>query len=351
MTLDSTKSFYWLKHSFKYIVSFGLSGVFLYAAFYNVDFNKVFDIIANASVFWLIIFILVFFFSHYLRALRWKYILSSVKRNTSMFNLFGALMVGYGVNCVVPRLGEVSRAVVFGRAEKLSRSSMFGTVIVERVIDILFLGLAVFVSVIIWTESLYDKFPWLKSALTITLFFMLAVFVLFFLVIKYKKNFYTVIIKMLSKISEKAADKTAYIFDMLVTGFTSLKGTKNYVITFFLSALIMIIYAFNAYIGFFMLGMENVHLVSYAMAWVLMSISAIGIVIPTPGGTGSYHILTINALMLLFGFGRDISTAYAILTHIISYVLFIVAGLIFFFLMNKQHENLLKIVETEIEEL
>ena len=179
MTLDSTKSFYWLKHSFKYIVSFGLSGVFLYAAFYNVDFNKVFDIIANASVFWLIIFILVFFFSHYLRALRWKYILSSVKRNTSMFNLFGALMVGYGVNCVVPRLGEVSRAVVFGRAEKLSRSSMFGTVIVERVIDILFLGLAVFVSVIIWTESLYDKFPWLKSALTITLFFMLAVFVLF----------------------------------------------------------------------------------------------------------------------------------------------------------------------------
>lgn len=351
MTSDNTKKFSRLKHSIKYIASFGLSGVFLYAAFYNVDFKKVYEIIADASVFWVLIFIAVFFFSHYLRALRWKYILSSVKPDTSMKNLFGALMVGYGVNCVVPRLGEVSRAVLFGKWEKLSRSSMFGTVIVERVIDVLFLGLAVFISVVIWTEDLYDKFPWLKSALLITMILMLAVFVLFFMLIRYKEKFYHTIIRLLGKVSTKVADKAAYIFDMLIMGFTSLKGTKNYILTFVLSAVIMAVYALNAYLGFFMVGMQNVHHVTYAMAWVLMSISAIGIVIPTPGGTGSYHILTINALMLLFGFGRDISSAYAILTHIISYILFILSGLLFFFILNRQHENLIKIVETEIEEL
>jgi len=73
-------------------------------------------------------------FGHYLRALRWKYILNSVKPNTSMKNLFGSLMVGYGVNCVTPKLGEVTRAVLIGKWEGLSRSSMFGTVILEELL-------------------------------------------------------------------------------------------------------------------------------------------------------------------------------------------------------------------------
>ena len=51
-------------------------------------------------------------------------------------------MVGYGVNCVTPKLGEVTRAVLLGKWEKLSRSSMFGTVILERVIDLISLGLS-----------------------------------------------------------------------------------------------------------------------------------------------------------------------------------------------------------------
>jgi uncharacterized membrane protein YbhN (UPF0104 family) len=138
---------------------------------------------------------------------------------------------------------------------------------------------------------------------------------------------------------------------MLGDGFGSLKGTKNYISTFTLSALIMILYALNSYVGFFMVGMQNIQPVSFQMAWVFMSISAIGVVIPTPGGTGSYHALAKSTLVLLFGFGEVISLAYAFLTHIVTYFLYIFSGLIVFFIINKQHDNLLKVVETEIEEL
>jgi uncharacterized membrane protein YbhN (UPF0104 family) len=99
------------------------------------------------------------------------------------------------------------------------------------------------------------------------------------------------------------------------------------------------------------LGMENIKHVTYAMAWVLMSISAIGVVIPTPGGIGSYEALAKAALVLLFGFGESISLAYAIITHVLSYFLFIFTALLFFFLLNKHHDNLIKVVETELEEL
>jgi len=338
-------------HSLKYVLSFLLAAVFLYIAFQGVDLAKVFHTISQASIFWIVVLVISMIFSHYLRAVRWKIILSSVKKDTSIINLFGALMVGYGVSCVIPRLGEVSRAVVLGRWEKLSRSSMFGTVILERIIDVIFLGLTIIVSVIIWSKSLYDIFPWLKSTIYITILLIAAIIISIYFLIRFKERFYTMIIRIVGKFSGKSAQKLAYIFDMLTQGFASLKGPKNYFYTILLSAVIMIIYALNAYIGFYTLGMQNVQHVSYEMGWVLMSISAIGVVIPTPGAIGSYEALTKAALVMLFGFGESISLAYAVLTHALSYFLFIFSALIAFFVLNKQRMNLFKVVKTDMEEL
>jgi len=52
-----------------------------------------------------------------------------------------------------------------------------------------------------------------------------------------------------------------------------------------------------------------------------------------------------------FGFNEVISLSYAFLTHIISYLIFIVVGLLSFVALNKRHENLIKIVTTDVDEL
>lgn len=337
--------------AFKYILSFLLSGIFLYIAFYNVDFSEVMRHVAGASLLWIGIYIVIWFVSHYLRAVRWKIILHSVKEDASVKNLFGALMIGYGVNCVVPRLGEISRAVFVGRWEGLSKSSLFGTVIIERIIDILFIGLAVIVSVYLRSDSLYLNFPWLESALFITSLMLAGAIFFLVLTIKYKEHFYGLIIKIISRVSENMAHKAAYIFEMLTKGFSSLKGTRNYILTIVISAAIIIIYAATSYTGFYILGMEKIKDVTFAMGWVLMSVSSIGIIIPTPGGTGSYHTLAKSTLVLLFGFGEEISLAYAFITHIIAYILFIVAALVSYFIIDKQHENLITIAKTKIDDL
>ncbi len=335
------------KNIIKYSLSIILAVVFLYIAFIDVNFKEVLHIISNASILWTLIFIVVMMSSHFVRAIRWKVILNSVKPNTSIKNLFGAIMVGYGVNCVVPRLGELSRAVLVGKWEGLSKSSMLGAVIVERVIDIIFLGLAVLISVIIWTENLYKSFPWLKSTLIISMILMAVMILFFYLTIRFREKFYGIIIKLLSRISEKLAHKVAYIFEMLTHGFASLKGVKNYTYTILLSALMMFLYGLSSYVGLYTLGMQNIKDVSYQMGWILMSISAIGVVIPTPGGTGSYHTLAKSALVLLFGFGENISLAYAFLTHTISYFVFIFSALFVYFFWNKQHYNFFKIEDSE----
>jgi hypothetical protein len=190
----------------------------------------------------------------------------------------------------------------------------------------------------------------LETALYITAIILFAVLLMIYLSVKFRGKFYGYFLRLISKISKKVAERLGYIFDMLIQGFTSLKGTRNYILTFATSALLLLIYAFSAYLGFFMLNMQSEKEVTYVMGWILMSISAIGTVVPTPGATGSYHALAKSTLVLLFGFGETVSAAYAFLTHIISYVLFIVIAFVMFLLLNKQHTSLLNIFKTNSEE-
>ena len=350
MISDNVKKIPALRGVFNLLISVGLAVLFLYLAFSDVNFSDVMELVSQASLLWIIIFASSIMLGHYVRALRWKYILHSVKPDVKMWNLFGALMIGYGVNCVTPKLGEVTRAIMIGKYENLSRSSMFGTVIVERVIDIISLGAAVIISAFIWSASLYETFPWLEAALYISAIILFFILLMIYLSVKFKERFYGYIIKVAGKISSNLAERLGYIFEMLNQGFTSLKGSKNIALTFITSILILLIYALTSYLGFFMLDMQSTGSITYTMGWVVMSISAIGVVVPTPGATGSYHALAKSTLVLLFGFGETISAAYAFLTHIISYILFIIAALVMFFILNKQHSSLLNILKSNSEE-
>ena len=351
MTLDKKSKFGKVGLIINYGFSIILAVVFLYIAFYDVDFSEVLTIVSHANIIWVLIFIVVTMFGHYLRALRWKYILNSVKPNTSMKNLFGALMVGYGVNCVTPKLGEVTRAVLIGKWEGLSRSSMFGTVILERIIDVISLGFSVIVALLLTSVNLSEKFPWLITSLYIMAAFIIVSIVFLTLILRSREKFSKLIIKFIGKISHKLAERIAYIFTMLAEGFASLKGTKNYFWTITLTAFIIFMYAFGSYAGMLMLDMQNIQTITFGMGWIIMSISAIGVIIPTPGSTGSYHTLAKSTLVLIFGFSETISVAYAFLTHIIGYIIFIITALTMFFIVNKQKDNLIEVVETEIREV
>jgi len=347
---DNVKKIPALRGVFNLLISVGLAVLFLYLAFSDVDFSDVVELVSQASLLWIIIFAASIMLGHYIRALRWKIILHSVKPDVKMWNLFGALMIGYGVNCVTPKLGEVTRAIMIGRYENLSRSAMFGTVIVERVIDIISMGSAVLISAFIWSSSLYEAFPWLEATLYISAIALFVVLLMIYLSVKLKEKFYGYLLRLIGRVSSNLAERLGYIFEMLIQGFTSLKGIKNYSLAFITSAILLIIYAFTSYIGFFMLDMQSGNNVTFSMGWIVMSISAIGVIIPTPGATGSYHALAKSTLVLLFGFGETISAAYAFLTHIISYILFIVIAIIMFFVLNKQHTSLINIFKSNSEE-
>jgi len=309
---------------------------FLYMALKNVDLKKSISIISHASIPAILLYVFIFFAAHFVRALRWRFMINSIKKDVSIIHLFGSVMVGYGVSCIIPRLGELYRGLFLGRWENISRTTVIGTIVIERIIDVAAFAFAALISVYIYSGNLYDKVLWLKTSL-ITGFVLVFVMIFFLIfIVRYKGKFNESIIRMIGKISPNLAAKLKNIFDTLIAGLSSITGLRNIISILFLSVLLLALYAFNAYVGFYVLGMGNNVAVSYGMSWVVMTISAFGVMIPTPGGTGSYHLISIFALTQLFAFDYETSAAYAIFTHLISYVLSILSAVMMIYLINWQ---------------
>lgn len=339
MTSDSKKKNS-INNYIGYTIPILLMILFLYLAFNKVDFQKVFQILSNLSLSWFSLFILSFFLSHFIRALRWKVILNSTKPNSSVLNLFGATMIGYGLNSVIPRLGELYRGFFAGKWENVSRSVVLGTIIVERVIDILVLGISVLVSVLIFQGDLYSKITWLKTTVIFGFVAIFSIIIVLVLLVKFKEKFYSFIVNIASKFSEKIANKIAYVFEMLIDGFSTIKGTSNYIWVILYSVLIMLNYGLTAELAFYVLNLQESFEINYSMAWIVMTISAFGIVIPTPGGTGTYHFIGITVLVTLFSFTEEAASAYVLLTHTVSIFIFILSMFLFMGYINHKREKM-----------
>ena len=135
-----------------------LIGVYLLWHFYSaMDKNTkevFFRAIKEADYFWIILSLILGFISHVIRAYRWKYTLEPLGHAPKFWHRYHALMIGYIVNLLIPRAGEATRAALLYRTDRISFSSSFGTIIAERVFDLIMLGLVVLVAIFLSYDDL-----------------------------------------------------------------------------------------------------------------------------------------------------------------------------------------------------
>jgi uncharacterized membrane protein YbhN (UPF0104 family) len=101
------------------------------AAFYKA--------LREANYFWIFLSLLLSFFALLSRAYRWKYLLEPMGYKTSLWNRYHAIMIGYIVNLTIPRAGEASRAAMLYRSDGIPFAKSFGTILAERVFDLIML--------------------------------------------------------------------------------------------------------------------------------------------------------------------------------------------------------------------
>jgi hypothetical protein len=315
--------------------------ILLWLAFRNVEFHRLVEGLKEADYKWVILSMLFGFVAYLSRTRRWILLIHPLGYKPSFSGTFHSLMAGYLANLALPRIGEITRCVALGKKEKIPVDQLFGTVVVERTIDLLSL-LAIMITLIFFRgdqvnqflkgnifDPLRDKvfsvfgFTWIIWAIT-GAFFIIS----FYLLIRYRKNLRK--IRFLSKIFDLARG----VINGLKT-ITSLERKWEFIFhTFFLWAN----YTLMTWVVVF--AIEPTSHLTLADSVFLLVIGGLAMSAPVQSGLGAFHYIISRGLVFVEGVNLEDGLIYAFLTHESQMLFVIIIGAIsFFMIFRKNHEG------------
>lgn len=332
-----------MKNVLKFLFSIFIMLFFLYFAFKDTDFTELWKTLLSANYWWALAMFPVLLLSHIFRAWRWEYFLKPIKQNLRYRNLFSSMVVGYMMNNILPaRMGEFVRPYAVGKLEDIPRSAAFGTVLMERIFDILSFMLVIALIPLVYSGPLTQAFPWLEETgiwITVVTLFFFGLFGLLMLRRDIVEKILTFIRKHTSPRTSKLVDHITHSF---LDGFLFLKEPKYYFAIGLLSVLVWGLYIIMMYLPFYAFGLPEKYSLDLRAAMVVQAISSIGIVIPTPGATGPYHYFTIQTLTKLYGVDDEIARSYATVTHAVGFIGITIVGIYFFMKDNLKMSDVMK---------
>lgn len=230
-----------------------------------------------------------------IRALRWQMMLQSLEYKPKFINLLGTIMINYLANLGIPRSGELIRAGILSSHEDIPVEKIFGTIVTDRLFDVIMLAIVIGLAMIaggpLFTEYItsntHISFS-LNSSQIIAISIMIG---LFLLIVVWCTNKYWYMLKEKQWIQR--------ILDMakgFLQGILSVKKVSNLPLFILYTIGIWFLYYCMMYFSFFTFDATS-HL-GYTAALIVFVFGSLGILIPTPGGMGSYHFLVAEALTL-----------------------------------------------------
>lgn len=149
----------------KYLISSLLAGGLLYWAFSKSQLHwiDILNTLQQADYHWVAVSVVIAILSHLLRALRWEQLLDAMNYRPGTLRTLSAVLIGYFANFLVPRLGEVSRCGSLKKTADIPFEESFGTVITERIVDLLSLVVLIGITFLFEWEPLQKSlFPTLQ---------------------------------------------------------------------------------------------------------------------------------------------------------------------------------------------
>ena len=117
------------------LFALALAGLLLFLAFRGIDVADVWARVRTGRVEWVLLAMVCSVVSHVIRGIRWRMLIQPSGYDVKWGNAFGATMIGYLTNYAFPRLGEVARCAVLNRTDGVPMETLIGSVVAERVAD------------------------------------------------------------------------------------------------------------------------------------------------------------------------------------------------------------------------
>ena len=303
------------------------AGLFLFYLIYkDQELDILMDAIHNINYFWIVLSLFAGVLSHVLRAVRWKMLVKPFGYNPSFANSFFAVISTYFANLAVPRLGEVTRPTILKKYEKIPFSTSFGTIVLERIIDLLILLFLTIVLILTQTHVFVEflnnnpnlaeyldqlknsKLPYIIVGLGVISFVLLYLF--------WKKIRATLLYKKFEKLIGQFSD-----------GIQSLRKINQKGMFFFYTFLIWFLYFLMTYFPVFAFeSTENINILG-GLAFFI--IGSYGMVAPVQGGIGAWHFMVAGTLVVL-GINDQDARAFALIVHTAQTLMIVVMGNVLF---------------------
>lgn len=269
---------------------------------------------------WILLSLVFAILSHVLRAYRWKQQLKTLRSTPSMNDLTNSVFGNYGVNLLLPRLGEVWRCNFIARRQKLSFSVVLGTIVSERLFDVLCIGLITIVTLAIQTKffvSFFAQHDTLASSLQhifLSPWLYLGIGILIGVTYLFRKQV------MKWQIVRKIVEFSQKLFE----GIKTIQGLRNKWFFIFLTFGIWILYFLNFYVCLYAFDFSDD--IGFLGGLTLFVMGSLGIIVPVQGGTGPWHFMIIST-MILFGIGQTEASTFALVVHAIQQSFVLLLGL------------------------
>lgn len=257
---------------------------------------------------WLILMGIIAIVSHLIRAERWRMLLEPSGYKGRLSYSFLSLMVGYLVNLVIPRGGELSRCYNLYKLDKTPVDMSFGTVVVERIVDLVCLVVLIFLVFVVESEKLFGFIQTLpigagesSSKLRLLLLIgaaLIIVGLLFVLLVKKNKKLNAFFVRTWHGFKD---------------GFLSIFRLKNKGLFIAYSVIIWLLYFVMSYTV--ILAFPQTEHLGIDAVLSVFAIGSIAMAAPLPGGTGSYHVLVPQGLVFLYQIPQADAVAFTFIFH------------------------------------
>ena len=332
-----------------FVVGFGLAAFLLWLFFRDADWAAVADAVTTANVFLLSGAFLGHVASLFLRSWRWRLLLSPVKQDIPFAPIWRYFNIGFTVSSLLPgRLGELLRPYLLARDQGFSFSSGFATVVTERILDLLMV-LVLFGTIFIFPDALGPNVDDPDVALligTIKGFGLIAlvtavVAIIFLAALKLWTDAALGVVRFLAKpLPERLSQGLERIVRAFADGLGGLKGRRSLcwvVGSTLLNWMVVTASFWIALVGFGFSGVPFHH------TFFLLSVVALGVVVPTPAGTGTFHAAIVVVAGSLWGLSYNRVVSYAIVNHLVTFLPVVLFGIYY---MARGNINIFAVAKT-----
>jgi uncharacterized protein (TIRG00374 family) len=300
----------------RYLLFLGLALLLLFFAFKGIDLKILWNNLVHARYGWVAVPLLFASLAYFSRAYRWSLLIEPLGYKPKLKNTFTSMMVGYLANYAFPRIGEITRCGVLARTEKIPADKLFGTVIIERLIDMLMVFILLFI-LLIGRFEFFGSF--LKENILIPVWNMLTgitekSFVFWLVVILAGLSFIILFYLLLRARpdSNPIILRIRKIIKGMISGIQTVYKMKHSWSFVLHSLVIWGSYWLMSYFAVFILpatsGLKPID------GLFILVIGSFGFIAPVQGGIGAFHWI-VSVGLTIYGISKEEGLAFATLLH------------------------------------